>query len=481
MLNYPELVTNWINNQEISETACRVKINPATAEKLALVSNTTTEQLATAIGLAADRLPVWSNTNITDRAKIIRQTAILLEKHKNKVAKIVHLETGKSVKDALAEVNGVIELGYFMAGEGQRYYGYTTTSAMSNRFAYTIRQPVGVCALITSFNTPAANAAWKIFPSLICGNTAIMKPSPDTPYTSIYLAKLMAEADLPTGALSIIQGTSDVGKMLVSDSGIELVSFTGSVKGGRYVAELASKRLARVCLELGGKNPLIICDDADIEEAAYWAILSAFSNAGQRCASGSRIIVFDSIYEKFKEIFISKTEKLSVGSSDKDDLGPIINAYHLDSLNAWVRGAVSQGAVCLTGGKEVRNKGFYMLPTVLENVNPKSFISQEELFGPVTCLYRVDNFEEALTLANDTQYGLTGAIHTSNIHRIQEFTKKYRGGVVSINGPTHGSEPHMPFGGLKNSGNGWREPGTQALDTYSEWKTVYVKHNPSLA
>lgn len=479
-MEYPRVVTSWINDREIFGVTEVEKINPATEEVLGLTSTASIDEVVAAIESATKSFPKWSHTNIIERAKIIRQTAQLLEQHKNEMAEIVRLETGKSRRDALAEISGAVELGYFIAGEGQRFYGQTTTSAMTNRFAYAVRQPVGICALITSFNTPIANAAWKIFPALVCGNTAIMKPSPDTPFTSVYLAKLMKKAGLPNGVLSIIQGDSEIGKLLVDSPAIDLISFTGSSSAGRYIAETAGKRLARVCLELGGKNPLVVCDDADLNEAIHWTILSAFSNAGQRCASASRIIIFSSIYEKFKEAMLQRTKGLLLGISDTGDLGPVINQAQLHNIIQAIDEAIRSGAVCLIGGKRIDRTGYYVAPTILENVKPEDSISQKEIFGPVTCLYRARDFEEAIEIANSTSYGLTGAIHTSSIHRIQEFTKRYQGGVVSVNGPTHGSEPHMPFGGIKNSGNGWREPGLQALDAYSEWKTVYVKHNPQL-
>lgn len=471
-MGYPGVVTSWINDREVFGSTETQKINPATEEILGLTSTASKDEVVVAVESATKSFPKWSHTNIVERAKIIRQTAQLLEQHKDEAAEIVHLETGKSRKDSLAEIGGAVELGYFIAGEGQRFYGQTATSTMANRFAYTIRQPVGVCALITSFNTPIANAAWKIFPALVCGNTAIMKPSPDTPFTSVYLAKLMKKAGLPNGVLSIIQGDSETGKLLVDSPAIDLISFTGSTSAGRCIAKTAGQRLARVCLELGGKNPLVVCDDADINEAIHWTILSAFSNAGQRCASASRIIIFSSIYEKFKEAMIQRTKDLLPG--------PVISQTQLHNIIQAIDEAIRSGAVCLIGGKRIDRTGYYVAPTILENVKPEDSISQKEIFGPITCLYKARDFEEAIEIANSTSYGLTGAIHTSSIHRIQEFIKRYRGGVVSINGPTHGSEPHMPFGGIKNSGNGWREPGLQALDAYSEWKTVYLKHNPEL-
>ena len=261
---------------------------------------------------------------------------------------------------------------------------------------------------------------------------------------------------------------------------MDLISFTGSTRTGREIAEVGGKRLARVCLELGGKNPLVVCADANLSEAAHWATLSAFSNAGQRCASASRIIVFASVYEQFRTEFCRLTANLRVGSSPLDDLGPVINAQQLHNILSAIDQVKADGVNCLIGGKRLPRTGYYLAPTILEGVNPQHPISQTEIFGPVTCLYRVADLAEAITLANATPYGLTGAIHTASIHRAQEFVAGYRAGVVSINGPTYGAEPHLPFGGLKNSGNGWREPGTQVLDTYSEWKTVYLKHDPAM-
>jgi aldehyde dehydrogenase (NAD+) len=245
----------------------------------------------------------------------------------------------------------------------------------------------------------------------------------------------------------------------------------------------AGVRLAKVCLEMGGKNPLVVCDDADLDVAAEAAVLSAFSNAGQRCASGSRIIVFDDVYDDFRERLLRRTNALRVGPTNEDDFGPLISERQLVGILGAVGRAVAAGqARLLCGGHRIEDaehaSGFYLAPTVLEDAAPNAEVSRDELFGPVTCLYRVNGFEEALALANDTHYGLTAAIHTRNLHRSEEFRERCRAGVVSINGPTYGSEPHLPFGGLNESGNGFREAGTEVLDVYSEWKTVYVKHDP---
>jgi aldehyde dehydrogenase (NAD+) len=253
---------------------------------------------------------------------------------------------------------------------------------------------------------------------------------------------------------------------------------------GRQIAAVAGERLAKVSLELGGKNPLVVCDDADLENAAKWVLLSAFSNAGQRCASGSRIIIFASIYDEFRDMLVEQTKALKVGPGDEDDFGPVINEKQLSNMLTAVERAEQEGAAILTGGHRLTDSshvnGFYMAPTIIENVDPHAEISTSELFGPITCLYRVKDFTEALQLANDSPYGLTACIHTRSIHRAIEFTQKVQAGVAMVNAGTYGSEPHMPFGGLKQSGNGSREPGTEALDVYSDLKDIYVNIDQGL-
>jgi aldehyde dehydrogenase (NAD+) len=371
-----------------------------------------------------------------------------------------------------------------MEGEGSRFYGKTMTSPVVNRTVRTVRAPIGVCAAIMPFNSPLAGIAWKVFPALLGGNAVVAKSHELTPYTAVAFGALLQEAGLPRGIYSAVQGFgAEVGMPLVQDERVGLVSFTGSGPTGKTIQRVVSERpvLAKVCLELGGKNPLIVCDDADLTLAAEHAVASAFIDAGQRCASGSRIIVFDGVYDAFRNAILDRTKNVKVGSEPQDDCGPLISRQSLDRVLQAVNAAAARGANVLCGGHAAGGAlaaGYYMAPTILENVSPDDDLSQQELFGPVTCLYRVKNFDEALDLANRTTFGLTGAIHTSNTHRIEEFILRYRAGLVSINGPTYGAGPHMPFGGVKNSGNGFREPGTEALDVYCEWKTVVVNHDP---
>jgi aldehyde dehydrogenase (NAD+) len=357
---------------------------------------------------------------------------------------------------------------------------------MPHRTVMTQRMPLGVAALIIASNTPIANVAWKAFPAMFCGNAAIMKPSEDTPVTAWIFAEICKEAGLPPGVFNLVNGLGpEAGEPLVSSPAVDLVSFTGSCRTGALIQRIAGERLVKVCLELGGKNALVVCDDADLDNAERWVLASAFSNAGQRCASASRIIVLESVYERFRTRLLKATEALTLGPDDGCFLGPVINERHLSNMVTAVKSAVDRGARVLVGGGQLTDPehaaGFYMAPTILEEVQPGDDIAQQELFGPVTILFRAQNFEEAVTLANHSSYGLTSAIHTASLHRAMAYSTKVQAGVVVVNGGTHGSEPHMGFGGVKRSGTGWREAGLEALDVYSDWKYINLIHDPEQA
>jgi len=460
------------------------KMNPATGQPLCEVARSARADVETAVRKAKAAQPAWAAMTVVRRGDILRQIALLMREHRDAIATLVATETGKSRKDALGETDAAIEMGFFIAGEGRRFYGQTTTSAVPNKSAMVVRQPLGVAGLIIAANTPIANVAWKAFPALLCGNAAILKAAEDTPLSAWAFGVLARQAGVPDGVYTTLHGFGEeAGAPLVEHPDVAIVSFTGSCEVGRWIAETAGRRLAKVCLELGGKNPLIVCDDADLANAVTWAVGSAFSNAGQRCAAGSRIIVFDSVYDRFKSMLVEATRKLKVGTADTDDYGPVINEEQMRNMLAAVGRAKETGAAVLTGGERLTGSaygdGYFVSPTIVEHVGPNDEITRSELFGPITCLYRVRDFEEAIALANDSPFGLTAAIHTQNIHRAMSFIGRIQAGVASVNGGTYGSEPHMPFGGLRQSGNGWREAGTQALDVYSDLKTVYITHNPS--
>lgn len=470
----PSFIPNIICNREIPAASGRSysKYNPATGAELCKLAGSGFFEVEDAVLAGKEAQKSWGTMSPVARGNVLYKVCDALARSRESIARIVAEETGKSFNDALGETDGAIALGRFYAAEGQRLFGRTTGSGIDNKHSIMMRQPVGVAGLIIAANTPIANVAWKVFPALACGNAAILKASEDSPGTGWIFGKIATEY-LPEGILAIIQGMgAEAGQPIVEHPDVGVVSFTGSTAVGRLVAEIAGRRLAKVSLELGGKNPLVVCDDADLEKAVKWTILSAFSNAGQRCASASRIIVFDAVYNKFKAKLVEAVEKLVVGSNNEADLGPVINSHSLDRMEVSVQAAIERGALLLTGGARMDRIGYYMKPTLLENVPQDDPLSLEELFGPIAVLYRAENFDEALLLANDSPYGLTSGIHTKDLNRAWTFSLGIETGMCTVNGPTYGSEPHMSFGGLKSSGNGTREPGPEALDIYCEWKNV---------
>jgi aldehyde dehydrogenase (NAD+) len=483
---FPSTIPNWINGEERPARSGEHldKLNPADGTLLCRVARSGADDVRAAVQAAREAQPAWADVPPVRRGEILHRIVVRMQERREDLARVVALETGKSNAGALAETDGAIALGLFYASEGQRLYGRTTTSGTPNKWSMTVRQPVGVAGLIIAANTPIANVAWKVFPALVCGNGAVLKAAEDTPVTAWLFAQVAQEAGLPPGVLNIIQGYGqEAGAPLVADPDVDVVSFTGSTKVGRQIAAVCAERLAKVSLELGGKNPLVVCDDADLENAAKWVLLSAFSNAGQRCAAGSRILVFQSVYDRFRDMLVERTAQLKVGPADEDDLGPVINERQLNSMLAAVAGARKKGARVLIGGERLTDGahrgGFYMAPTLIEGAAPEDEISCTELFGPIACLYPVRDFAEALALSNQSPYGLTACIHTRSLHRAVQYTQKVQAGVAVVNAGTFGSEPHMPFGGVKQSGNGTREPGTEALDIYSDLKDVYISIDPA--
>jgi aldehyde dehydrogenase (NAD+) len=482
----PRLVGNRIAGEErpASGGETFAKLAPHDGREIARVARSGEADVAAAVAAARAAQPAWADTPAVQRGELLYAVCAALEARRADVARVVARETGKSMKDALGETAGAIQLGRFFAGEGQRLYGRTTTSGAASKIALTVRQPSGVAGLIIAANTPIANTAWKVFPALVCGNAAVLKAAEDTPATSWLFGRIAHEAGLPAGVLNVVQGLgAEAGAALADHPGIDVLSFTGSAAVGRRLAEAAGRRLLKVSLELGGKNPFVVADDADLDAAVRWACLSAFSNAGQRCAAGSRLIVFDAVYERFRDRMVEATARLRVGPGDDDDLGPVINLRQLERMLGFVAEARREGARVLAGGGRLdgpaHRDGFYVAPTLVEGASPDAAISTTELFGPIACLYPASGFADALALANRSPYGLTACIHTRSVDRALEFSRRVQAGVTVVNAGTFGSEPHMPFGGVKQSGNGTREPGTEALDVYSELKDVYLVTEPS--
>jgi alpha-ketoglutaric semialdehyde dehydrogenase len=442
------------------------KLRPADGSLLCTVPRSDEGDVDAAVAAARAAQRPWALRTAVERGQMVRDIALRLREQREEAARLVVEETGKSLELALGEADAAVEMGFFVAGEGRRLYGRTTTSAMPNRTVMATRRPVGVAGLIVSFNTPLPNYAWKVFPAVLCGNAAVLKPSEHTPASASFFVDVCNDV-LPPGVLGLLQGLGDeVGARLVDHPDVDLVSFTGSAETGRSIYERAAGRLAKVVLELGGKNALVVCDDADLDGAVEWSLASAFSNAGQRCAAASRIVVFDKVYDEFRSRFVAGAREYPTG--------PVISEQALHRILEAI-----EGANVVAGGRRIDRSGWWLEPTVLEDVPADAELSCRELFGPVTILYRARDFDEAIALVNDSPYGLTSAIHTASIHRAMRFSDEVEAGVVVVNGGTHGSEPHMGFGGVKQSGTGWREAGVEALDAYSEWKYVNLIADPA--
>jgi acyl-CoA reductase-like NAD-dependent aldehyde dehydrogenase len=472
-------IRNWINGRESRPEADGWidKFNPHNGELLCHVADSTVADISMAIAAADEAFFAWSELTPVKRGQMLANIVAEMKRRADELAECIAVETGKPPQDAIGEVNGSILQGEFFAGEGMRLYGRSLTSGILGKQSFTVRQPRGIAGLIVPANTPLANIAWKSFPALICGNTVVLKAAEDAPRIALLFAQLTKDAGLPDGVFNVIQGRGrSAGMSLVEDPRVAILSFTGSTGVGRWIAETAGKRLARVSLELGGKNPFLVCDDADLDQAVHWASLSAFSNAGQRCAAGSRILVFKSIYDAFRDKLVAKATSLKLGVNTGCNLGPVINQRQQQAILAAIETAEAEGGNILCGGVAPTSddliNGYYIRPTVIDGLNADAEISSKEIFGPVVTLHSVEDLTAALKIANTSEYGLTSAIHTRNVDRAMWFAQRVRAGVVNINLGTFGSEPHMPFGGFGASGNGTREPGVEALDVYSELKNI---------
>ncbi|HEU0304992.1 MAG TPA: aldehyde dehydrogenase family protein [Gaiellaceae bacterium] len=449
------------------------KTRPADGAFLCRLARSGQADVDAAVRAACAAQEPWAERTAVERGDLVREIALALRERREELSAAVVAETGKPEGLAVGETDAAVEMGQFVAGEGRRNYGRTTTASMAHRTVMTVRAPVGVAGLLISFNTPLPNVAWKVFPAVFCGNGAVLKPSEHAPLSAHLFVTTCHEVGLPAGVLNVVQGLGpEAGAALVEHPDVDLVSFTGSASTGRWIAEAAGRRLAKVCLEMGGKNALVVCDDADLDDAVRWAVQSSFSNAGQRCAAAGRVVVFDAVYDEFRERFVAAARAF-------EDAGPVISETSLDRIVEALARVREQGASVLCGGERLPREGWWLAPTVVEGVAPDAELSCTELFGPVTILYRVRDLAEALAVVNDSPYGLTAAVHTSSLHRAMRFAEKAQAGVVVVNGGTHGSEPHMGFGGVKQSGTGWREAGTEALDVYSEWKYVNLISDPA--
>ncbi|HEY9803388.1 MAG TPA: aldehyde dehydrogenase family protein [Leptolyngbyaceae cyanobacterium] len=481
---------NYINGEWLNATAETVlnSHNPANKhEVVATFPRSQFDDVDRAVAAARQAYKSWRKVPAPARAEYIFRVGELLLQHKEELAQLISREMGKPLAEARGDVQEGIDCAFYSAGEGRRLFGQTTPSEMPNKFAMTVRMPIGVCALITPWNFPVAIPCWKAMPALVCGNTVILKPAEDTPACATKLIEIFAAAGLPPGVINLVHGVGEeAGKALVEHPDIDLVSFTGSSETGAYVGATCGRTHKRVCLEMGGKNAQVVMEDADLELALDGALWGAFGTTGQRCTATSRLILHRDIKEKFTAMLLERTSQLRLGAGTEanTDIGPIINNRQLQRVHEYMNIAREEGAKILIGGEIAADgqlaQGYFFQPTILDKVTPDMRVAREEIFGPVVALIEVSTFEEAIAILNDTKYGLSSSIYTRDINRAFAAMRDIEAGITYINGPTIGAEVHLPFGGVKQTGNGHREAGTTALDVFTEWKSVYVDFSGSL-
>jgi aldehyde dehydrogenase (NAD+) len=451
------------------------KFSPLTDQKIAEFYAGRDIEIKGLVGLARGAQDSWGGLTFSMRGNLLREACKLLEAKSEVISQIVHLETGKSLAAARTELEAAIDFGFLMAAHGRLPIGNVLPSAIPGKDIYVTREPHGVCALISSFNTPLPNYAWKAFPALISGNSAILKPSPHTPFSSAVFGETLLEAGIPTGVFNIIQGDSLTGTSLLK-SEIDLVSFTGSNEVGKVISNVAGERLIRTILELGGSNPFVVFDDANLTSSVDFAIQSSFSNSGQRCAAGSRLLLQKSISENFLSILQAKFQDLKFGVNRDAFVGPVISPKESARLRSYLDECQNLGAKLVPLGILDGMSQSVVQPHLVIGLDPSTEHSTKEIFGPIVRVFTFNTDSEAIALANSTRFGLTAALWTQDSDRARRVAKHISAGVININGPTHGAEPNMPFGGVKSSGNGSREAGVECLNFYSEMKVVSTYH-----
>ena len=464
-------------------TATFESLNPATGELIESFPRSTKADVDRAVDAAREAWESWRLVPAPERGNILFRFAQVLEQHKPELSDLMTREMGKVKAEAGGDVQEAIDMSYYMGGEGRRLFGHTTPSELRDKFMMSVRMPVGVVGAITPWNFPIAIPAWKLCPALVCGNTVVLKPAEDTPKLAQRFVELLREAGLPENVVQIVHGFGEeAGDALVRHRDVPIITFTGSRETGVLVTKNAADQLKHVHLELGGKNAIIVMDDADIDLAVDGIVWSAFGTAGQRCTAASRVIVHRGAYEALKSKLVARAEKLRIGApwEDDTDIGPVINETAVEKIHSYTEIGKGEGATLLTGGERVEGHGFYYRPTVFADVEPQMRIAQEEIFGPTTALIPVDSFEDAVRAVNSVEYGLSSSIFTRDVNKAFKAMRDIQTGITYINAGTTGAEVHLPFGGMKQTGNGHREAGQAALDVFTEWKSIYVDYSGKL-
>ena len=459
--------------------------NPANREDvIGLFQDSSREDVETAVHAAERAYCSWRLVPAPKRAEMLFMAARIIAARKEALARDMTREMGKVLEETRGDVQEVIDMTYFMAGEGRRQYGQTVPSELRDKFAMSVRQPLGVCSIITPWNFPMAIPSWKIVPALVCGNTVVFKPATLTPLSAVNFVKVLEEAGIPAGVVNLVTGGPDVGEVMTTHDAVKVVSFTGSSAVGRIVNQHAASTFKKTHLEMGGKNVVMIMDDAQLELAVEGCLWGGFGTTGQRCTAASRVVVHAKVYDEFLRQFAARASALRVGDGldDRTQMGPLVSESQLQAVMKYVEIGRSEGARVVTGGNRVRayESGWFHEPTIFGDVDPSMRIAQEEIFGPVVSVMRCRSLEEAIEIGNGVAYGLSASIYTRDINQAFTAMRDMYTGIFYVNAPTIGAEVHLPFGGTKATGNGHREAGTAALDVFSEWKSIYVDFSGKL-
>jgi len=462
--------------------------NPAdTRDLVGIFQRSAKADVDAAVEAAKRAFAKWRLVPAPRRAEIVFRAAEILIDRKEDYARDMTREMGKVLAETRGDVQEAIDAAYYNAGEGRRMFGPTTPSEMPNKFAMAVRQPIGICGMITPWNFPMAISSWKLLPAVVCGNTCVIKPAQDTPLSTFNLVRALYDAGLPKGVINVVTGFgADVGTPLAEHPDVRAVSLTGSSAVGKIIGTIAAQSFKHCSLELGGKNPMIVLDDANLDLAIEGGLWGAFGTTGQRCTATSRIIVQKGVYGEFVERMVDRAKRLKVGNGldETVQMGPAINAKQLETDLKYVEVGTGEGAKLVYGGhrldKGEHQHGYFMEPTIFTDVDPKMRIAQEEIFGPVVSIIPCENMEDAIEIANGIEYGLSSALYTKDVNKAFSAIRDLYAGITYINAPTIGAEVHLPFGGTKATGNGHREGGIGALDFYTEWKSVYVDYSDKL-
>jgi alpha-ketoglutaric semialdehyde dehydrogenase len=462
--------------------------NPANRDDLiGLFPKSNERDVADAVEAARQAYTRWRLVPAPRRAEILFHAAHLFAEQKEALARDMTREMGKVLAETRGDVQEAVDMTYFMAGEGRRQYGQTVPSELRDKFAMSVRQPLGVCAVITPWNFPMAIPSWKTIPALVCGNTVVFKPATLTPLSAVNFVKILEEAGVPRGVVNlVIGGGDDVGNAMTTAPAVRVVSFTGSTAVGRIVSERAAPTFKKVHLEMGGKNVIIVMDDAHLDLAIDGCLWGGFGTTGQRCTAASRVVVHEKVYREFLDRFVARARSLRVGDGldPETDMGPSISQGQLETVQRYVEIGQKEGARLAYGGHVLTSgphaAGYFHEPTIFADVAPAMRIAQEEIFGPVVSVIPCRGFDEAIEIGNNVEYGLSASIYTQDVNRAFSAMRDLYTGIFYVNAPTIGAEVHLPFGGTKNTGNGHREAGTAALEVFSEWKSIYVDFSGKL-